>query len=198
MVVWTVGKDGEMEDLKTIGVGSESGGSKGMKRIRLEAVKEGEISVSLVVQGRSLHCPVRVIQSSCLLSDLMELTEDDQHQILVPDWISLQIMQDVVEIVEKGDTGECAHLVLVSLSYLLDFLIAVDFLGCLDLKATVEQRIKDRINEANWRGVYDYTKDIIGLFNTTRHAIEFVDKKLVEGSAPKIEENPPVSIDCRE
>ena len=44
--------------------------------------------------------------------------------------------------VEKGDTVECAHLVLVSLSYLLDFLIAMDFLGCTQIKETVEKRIK--------------------------------------------------------
>ena len=36
-----------------------------------------------------------------------------QSAIPVPDFISRQIMLDLVEIVEKGDTGQCAHLVLV-------------------------------------------------------------------------------------
>ena len=42
----------------------------------------------------------------------------------------------MLDLVEKGDL-ECAQLILVSLAYLLDFLIAADFLGCERLQATV-------------------------------------------------------------
>ena len=48
--------------------------------------------------------------------------------------------------------------VLVSLSYLLDFLIAMDFLGCEKVKASVEEKIKEKINEESWREVLSYTK----------------------------------------
>lgn len=84
-----------------------------------------------------------------------------------------------------GDTGQCAHLVLVSLSYLLDFLIAVDFLGFTEVKDTVEERVKMHINDASWKEIFHYTKDIIGLFNTTCHTIEYVCKRLQEGDTSK-------------
>ena len=66
--------------------------------------------------------------------------------------------------------------VLVSLSYLLDFLIAVDFLCCDKLKASVHEKIKEKIDETNWREVLAYTKDIIGLDKTTRAALEPIIK----------------------
>ena len=69
--------------------------------------------------------------------------------------------------------------VLVSLSYLLDFLIAVDFLGCDKLKSSVENKIKEKIDETNWREVLSYTKDIMGLENTTKAALEHIMKDQV-------------------
>ena len=66
--------------------------------------------------------------------------------------------------------------VLVSLSYLLDFLIAVDFLCCDRLKASIEEKIREKIDENNWRDVLIYTKDIIGLENTTKAALEPIIK----------------------
>ena len=47
--------------------------------------------------------------------------------------------------------------VLVSLSYLLDFLIAVDFLGCEEIKSSLEEKIKEKIDENNWVEVFKYT-----------------------------------------
>ena len=70
--------------------------------------------------------------------------------------------------------------VLVSLSYLLDFLIAVDFLGCERIKASVEDKIREKIDETNWREILSYTKDIIGLENTTKAALEHIMKALVK------------------
>ena len=112
-------------------------------------------------------------------------TDDSENPIPVPDFISRQIVLDLVEIIERGDTAQCAHLVLVSLSYLLDFLIAVDFLGFTEVKDTVEGRVKMQINDKTWKEVFHYTKDIIGLFNTTRHTIEYVCKRLQEGDLLK-------------
>ena len=60
----------------------------------------------------------------------------------------------------------------MSISYLLDFLVALDFLCCDKLKAGVEERIKERITETNWREVLTFTNDIMGLDNTTRAALE--------------------------
>ena len=39
--------------------------------------------------------------------------------------------------------------VLVCLSYLLDFLKAVDFLGCEAIKSSLDEKIKEKINENN-------------------------------------------------
>ena len=165
-----------MEDQGMRG-GEESESSRRTSTLGLEA--ESDMTITLAVKGKRLLCSASVIQSSSLLSDLLQLVDDDQEPVPVPDWISLQIMQDLMKILEMGDT-ECAHLVLVSLSYLLDFLIAVDFLGCTDIKTVLESRIKDKLNESNWRETFHYTKDIIGLSNTTHHSIEIVCKQLVQ------------------
>ena len=63
--------------------------------------------------------------------------------------------------------------VLASLSYLLQFLVAVDFLCCDKLKAGVEKRIKERIDQNNnYMEVLTVTKDYMGLHDTTRDALE--------------------------
>ena len=64
----------------------------------------------------------------------------------------------------------------MSLTYLLDFLVALDFLCCDYLKAGVEERIKERITETNKREVLTFTRDIMGLDNTTRAALEPIIK----------------------
>ena len=66
--------------------------------------------------------------------------------------------------------------VLVSLSYLLDFLVAVDFLCCDEIKAGVEKKIRTQISKDNWREVLTFTRDIMGLDNTTRAALEPIIK----------------------
>ena len=58
----------------------------------------------------------------------------------------------------------------------LDFLVAVDFLCCDKLKAGVEERIKERIDETNWREVLTLSQDFIGLDNTTGAALEPIFK----------------------
>ena len=57
----------------------------------------------------------------------------------------------------------------MSLSFLL---VALDFLCCDKLKAGVEERIKERIDENNWMEVLTFTKDYMGLDNTTGAALE--------------------------
>ena len=59
----------------------------------------------------------------------------------------------------------------MSLSYLQDFLIAVDFLRCDKLKSSEEN---------NYREVLSYTKDIMVLENTTKAALEHIMKDLVK------------------
>jgi len=110
--------------------------------------------------------------------DMVELVEDTSP-IPIPTFISRQIMLDLVEMVEKGD-WECAHLILVSLSYLLDFLIAADFLGCERLKSVLEEKVKDKICDSNWIEVFHYTKNILGLDNTTKHTLEYICTSLME------------------
>ena len=100
----------------------------------------GGACYTLLVQGKPILCSRRVIASSSLFMDMVELVEDTASPIPIPAFISRQIMLDLVEMVEKGD-WECAHLILVSLSYLLDFLIAVDFLGCDRIKGVVEDKV---------------------------------------------------------
>jgi len=93
-------------------------------------------------------------------------------------------MLDLVEMVEKGD-WECAHLILVSLSYLLDFLIAVDFLGCDKLKCVIEEKVKDKLSDSNWLDVLNYTKNILGLDNTVKDTIEYLCKRLMQFTGAK-------------
>jgi len=143
---------------------------------------ESSKNFKLVVpsSNRPVYCSKKVIDSSSLLMDMLEYVNDeDPSPIPVPEFISRQIVLDWVEIVEKEDT-ECAHLVLVSLSYLLDFLIAVDFLGCEEIKSSVEEKIKEKIDESNWVEVFKYTKGIMGLETTTKHALEHLMAKIVK------------------
>ena len=127
----------------------------------------GGACYTLLVQGKPILCSRRVIASSSLFMDMVELVEDAASPIPIPAFISRQIMLDLVEMVEKGD-WECAHLILVSLSYLLDFLIAVDFLGCDRLKGVVEDKVKDKLSDNNWVDVLNYTKNILGLDTTVK------------------------------
>jgi len=130
--------------------------------------------------SRPVYCSRKVIDSSSLLMDMLEYVNDeDPGPIPVPDFISRQIVLDWVEIVEKEDS-DCAHLVLVSLSYLLDFLISMDFLGCDQIKASVEGKIKEKIEDSNWLEVFKYTKGIMGLETTTKHALEHLMAKIVK------------------
>eukprot|EP00092_Neocalanus_flemingeri_P096335 GFUD01122628.1.p1 GENE.GFUD01122628.1~~GFUD01122628.1.p1 ORF type:complete len:296 (+),score=87.37 GFUD01122628.1:60-947(+) len=138
---------------------------------------------TLLVHGKLIHCTSRVIVSSSLFLDMVELVEDT-NPIPIPTFISRQIMLDLVEMVEKDDS-ECAHLILVSLEYLLDFLIAVDFLGCEGVKAVLEEKIKDKITESNWKNVFNYTKNILGLVNTTKNSMTPICTRLVELSKGK-------------
>lgn len=130
--------------------------------------------------NRPVLCSRKVIDSSLLLTDMLEyVNEEDPGPIPMPEFISRQILLDWVEMVEKGDT-ECAHLVLVSLSYLLDFLIAVDFLGCDQIKLSVEQKIRDKIDDSNWFEVFKYTRGIMGLETTTKDALQQLMAKIVK------------------
>eukprot|EP00092_Neocalanus_flemingeri_P081051 GFUD01101174.1.p1 GENE.GFUD01101174.1~~GFUD01101174.1.p1 ORF type:complete len:222 (+),score=60.83 GFUD01101174.1:2-667(+) len=80
----------------------------------------------------------------------------------------------------EKDDWECAHLILVSLEYLLDFLIAVDFLGCERLKSVLEVIVKNKITESNWKKVFHYTKNIPGLVNTTKNSMSPICTRLAE------------------
>jgi len=108
------------------------------------------------------------VELSSVFKCMVASTDDTDSPIPVPNFISRQIVLD-----------------LVSLSYLLDFLIAVDFLGFTEVKDTVEGRVKMHINDTTWKEIFHYTKDIIGLFNTTCHSIEYVCKRLQEGDTSK-------------
>jgi len=134
-------------------------------------------SLTLLVQGRKVVCSGPVIQASSFLTDLMTLAHDAEEEseaLPLPAFVSAQMMLDVVDLVATGDTEECASLVLASLSYLLDFVIVVDFLGFTKIQAAVEERIRERITDESWRIVLDYSKDKIGLFNVMKHAIHFM------------------------
>jgi len=161
-----------------------------------EDILNDPVIYELQVNKSRIKCSKRVIGASNLLLDMIDLTDpQDDSPIPIPSFITKQIVLDLVEMVEKGDM-ECAHLVLVSLSYLLDFLIAVDFLCCDRLKASIEEKIREKIDENNWRDVLVYTKDIIGLENTTKAALEpmikLVDKYYIEAclGMDKVHEDP--------
>jgi len=143
-----------------------------------DVLNDQETCFELQVNKSRLKCSRKVIESSQLWQDIVDFTDpEDDSPILVPAFITKQMILDLVEMVEKDDM-DCAHLVLVSLSYLLDFLVAVDFLCCDKLKAGVEKKIRTQISKDNWREVLTFTRDIMGLDNTTRAALEPIIKSV--------------------
>ena len=66
----------------------------------------------------------------------------------------------------------------MSLSYLLDFVKAVDFLDSPKIKAGLEDKIKKKINDSTWKEVFTATKDIIGLQKVTDLALGHLMKNI--------------------
>jgi hypothetical protein len=147
---------------------------------------EKEKNFSLLVQGKTIPCSQAMISNCSVFSDLVMFTstQDTPSPIPVPEFITRQVVLDLLEVVERGDL-ECAHLVLVSLSYLLDFLRAVDFLGCQQVKTGVEELVRQRITELTWRPILKYSKHIPGLLNTSRDVVQFLCKRLASGAEEK-------------
>ena len=143
--------------------------------------RQGNIVV-LMVERKRLQCPIKVILKCSVLTDLMSLTDPDQEEIPLPNFISRQIVLDLIEIVETDDTKECSHLVLSSIYYLLDFLVTLDFLGCSEVKMAVEELVRQRINDTNWKMIFDFAKDAIGLQTTAEDAIKYFSSRLVQNT----------------
>ena len=67
-------------------------------------------SYELQVNKSRIKCSKKVIESSQLLSDMVDFTDPkDDSPIPIPSFIKKQIILDLVEMVEKDDM-ECAHL----------------------------------------------------------------------------------------
>ena len=68
-------------------------------------------SYELQVNKSRIKCSKRVIESSKLWLDMVDLTDpkDDDSPITIPSFISEQMILDLVEMVEKGDM-KCHHL----------------------------------------------------------------------------------------
>ena len=67
-------------------------------------------SYELQVKKSQIKCSKKVIESSQLWSDMVDFTDPkDDSPILIPSFISKQIILDLVEMVEKDDM-ECKHL----------------------------------------------------------------------------------------
>ena len=75
-----------------------------------EDILSDPVTYELQVNKSRIKCSKRVIASSHLLLDMIDLTDPtDDSPILIPSFITKQIILDLVEMVEKGDM-ECAHL----------------------------------------------------------------------------------------
>ena len=75
-----------------------------------EDILSDPVTYELQVNKSLVKCSKRVIASSQLLLDMIDLTDPkDDSPILIPPFITKQIILDLVEMVEKGDM-ECAHL----------------------------------------------------------------------------------------
>ena len=75
-----------------------------------EDILSDPVTYELQVNKSRIKCSKRVIASSHLLLDMIDLTDPtDYSPILIPSFITKQIILDLVEMVEKGDM-ECAHL----------------------------------------------------------------------------------------
>ena len=67
-------------------------------------------SYELQVKKSQIKCSKKVIESSQLWLDMVDFTDPkDDSPILIPSFISKQIILDLVEMVEKDDM-ECKHL----------------------------------------------------------------------------------------
>ena len=64
-----------------------------------------------MVNKQKIPCSRQVIASSGLFTDIINFSEDeeDESPIMMPGWITKQIILDYIEMVDKGDI-ECAHL----------------------------------------------------------------------------------------
>ena len=56
----------------------------------------------------------------------------------------------------------------------------MDLLDCSEFKTTVEQLVRKHINSATWKVVFDFTKNIPGLFTTVCEAVKYLGQKLAE------------------
>ena len=75
-----------------------------------EDILSDPVTYELQVNKSLIKCSKRVIASSHLLLDMIDLTDPkDDSPIPIPPFITKQIILDLVEMVEKGDM-ECAHL----------------------------------------------------------------------------------------
>ena len=60
----------------------------------------------------------------------------------------------------------------------------MDFLGCEQLKAVIEQKVKDKLSDSNWKDVLNYTKNLLSL-DMVKQTMVFICSRLVEIAGEK-------------
>ena len=74
------------------------------------STSNGQETYELYVNKCRIKVSKRVIESSQLWQDIVDFTDpNDDSPILIPSFITKQMILDLVEMVEKDDM-ECAHL----------------------------------------------------------------------------------------
>ena len=136
-----------------------------------------ELTVSLIDGTHVISISKSVVERSfSVISNLIKFTDVDvesNNPTKPPEFITKLILLDFIEILEKEDY-ECAHLVLYSHYYLIDFLKAADFLVDENMLNGAEERVKERINGENWKEFFDLTVNSFGLRNITNEALKYV------------------------
>ena len=75
-----------------------------------DVLNDQETCYELQVNKSRIKCSRKVIESSQLWQDIVDFTDpEDDSPILVPAFITKQMILDLVEMVEKDDM-DCAHL----------------------------------------------------------------------------------------
>ena len=144
-----------------------------------------ELTVSLIDGTHVISISKSVVERSfSVISNLIKFTDVDvesNNPTKPPEFITKLILLDFIEILEKEDY-ECAHLVLYSHYYLIDFLKAADFLGDENVLNGAEERVKERINGENWKEFFDLTVNSFGLRNITNETFKYLKEN--EGHFP--------------
>lgn len=100
----------------------------------------------LVTQSESFSCSMKLVQNSKLLQDLIEFTTNKNELLVMPDFITKEIIVDIDHILHSGNLQLLEHL---RLDYLLQIVNTLDFLSMSELMCHVIAFINNNLTSDN-------------------------------------------------